>query len=293
MIEQQLRDLFAETAGHEPAAPSQVDIQRARRQGRARLRWRRAITGGTSLLAAAGVAVLLVTVIPGPPDPAPVDPGPPAPRAFSPLVTNLSFGWLPAGLSVQQGGVLPQEAFAAIGGSSASGGFGVYVYARGQCHLTRSARGLTCPDPALADESVTFSRPAPPVNGGRALWSTRILTWQLSPASKLHPRPHDTGVWTNAVYVVASRALKSSTCAATDASIQITRTTINGYRAVLSHGIQNGQPLQGLCVSHADGLAFGIRELGPHPYTSVTRLFRQHIRLLGGNAAHWTQNPFG
>jgi hypothetical protein len=115
----------------------------------------------------------------------------------------------------------------------------------------------------------------------------------LSPASKLHPRPHDTGVWTNAVYVVASRALKSSTCAATDASIQITRTTINGYRAVLSHGTQNGQPLQGLCVSHADGLAFGIRELGPHPYTSVTRLFRQHIRLLGGNAAHWTQNPFG
>ena len=117
MIEQQIRDLFAETAGREPPAPAQVDLHLARRQGRTRLRRRRAIVAGSSLLAAAAVAALLVAVVPGRTGagPGPANPGPPAPSQFSPLITNLSFGWLPPGTSVQQGGVVPTEAFADTG----------------------------------------------------------------------------------------------------------------------------------------------------------------------------------
>ncbi len=113
MIEQQIRDLFAETAGREPPAPAQVDLHLARRQGRARLRWRRAIVAGGSLLAAAAVTALLVAVVPGRTGagPGPANPGPPAPSQFSPLITNLSFGWLPPGMSIEQGGVVPTEAF--------------------------------------------------------------------------------------------------------------------------------------------------------------------------------------
>jgi hypothetical protein len=59
MIESQVRALFAEIADSEPAR-SQVDIQLARRQGRARLRWRRACVAGASVLATAAVAVLAV-----------------------------------------------------------------------------------------------------------------------------------------------------------------------------------------------------------------------------------------
>ena len=104
MIEQQIRDLFAETAGREPPAPAQVDLHLARRQGRTRLRWRRAIVAGGSLLAAAAVAALFIAVVPGRTGagPGPSNPGPPAPSRFSPLITNLSFGWLPPGMSVQQ-----------------------------------------------------------------------------------------------------------------------------------------------------------------------------------------------
>ena len=78
MIEQQIRDLFAETAGREPPTRSQVDLDLARRQGRTRLRWRRAIVAGSSLLAAAAVTALLVAVVPGRTAPA-RDPRTPAP----------------------------------------------------------------------------------------------------------------------------------------------------------------------------------------------------------------------
>ena len=63
MIESQIRALFTEIADGEPA-PSQVDIQLARRRGRARLRRRRASVAGTSVLAAAAVVVLAMGVGP-------------------------------------------------------------------------------------------------------------------------------------------------------------------------------------------------------------------------------------
>ena len=96
MSEPQIRALFTEIADGEPAR-SQVDIQLARRRGRARLRRRRASMAGTSVLAAAAVVVLAMGVGPvrlgsGPPASRPA-----APRQFNPLVPYLSFGWLPPG----------------------------------------------------------------------------------------------------------------------------------------------------------------------------------------------------
>jgi hypothetical protein len=84
-IESQVRALFAEIAAAEPAG-SRMDVQLARRRGRARLRWRRACVAGTSVLAVAAVAALAVGVGPVRPGPGPVTAGPAAPRQFNPLV---------------------------------------------------------------------------------------------------------------------------------------------------------------------------------------------------------------
>jgi hypothetical protein len=134
MIEQQIRDLFAETADGEPAAPAQVDLQAAHRRGRARLRWRRAGLAGACALVMAVVATLVV-VVPG-------------------------------------------------------------------------------------------------------------------------------------------------------------RETINGYHLVLKRGHAGGSiPAQEVCGAHAGGLWFDLEEFGSRPVIGVTRLFRDHVQLLGPNPAHWTQNP--
>ena len=45
MIDSQIRALFAQIADGEPV-PSRVDVEFARRRGRARLRWRRACVAG-------------------------------------------------------------------------------------------------------------------------------------------------------------------------------------------------------------------------------------------------------
>ena len=120
MIESQVRALFTEIADREPAR-SQVDIQLARRRGRARLRWRRACVAGASVLAAAAVVVLAVGVGPvrlgsGPPAGRPA-----APRQFNPLVPYLSFGWLPAGNSLVAGDARP-ELMALVAGRTAPSG---------------------------------------------------------------------------------------------------------------------------------------------------------------------------
>jgi hypothetical protein len=52
-------------------------------------------------------------------------------------------------------------------------------------------------------------------------------------------------------------------------------------------------PRQDLCAAHADGLTLFVSELGSHPAIGVASLFRSHLRLLGGNPAHWTQKPIG
>jgi hypothetical protein len=172
MIESQIRALFAEIADGEPV-PSRVDVQLAYRRGRARLRWRRACLAGGSVLAAAAVAALAVTVGPARPGPGPAAAGPAAPRQFSPLVPYLSFGWLPAGESLDQGGISPTASYA-VAGPQDDPEWTVAVYARGQCH--RTASGLTCP----GSSTLTISQRAPDVAGHRAFWGSPLLVWQYA-----------------------------------------------------------------------------------------------------------------
>jgi hypothetical protein len=374
MIEQQIRDLFAETADGEPSAPAGVDLQAAHRRGRARLRWRRAGLAGACALVMAVVATLVV-VVPGRAPLRPVPAVPAAPRQFSPLVTNMSFGWLPPGVSIQQGGYVTGEVFAQAGTASEPiGGWSIYVYARGRCHLTGSAQALTCSVPGTPDsDTEQISAPAPPVAGHRAFWAGRILIWSyarggwallgtpaadyaalqhdpalqreairiaanlhvgadtphlifaerftnltgrwritdlhyfadkgtlqaweftlLSETSRFLPHVGDLGIWTNAAYVMGHPAPSKGTCSPDDPSTQNTRKIINGYHMVLKLGRAGKNiPVQELCGAHAGGLWFDIEEFGSHPVIGVTKLFRDHVQLLGRNPAHWTQNPLG
>jgi len=163
VIESQIRALFTEIADGEPAC-SQVDTRLARRRGRARLRWRRACVAGTSVLAAAAVAALAVVVGPVRLGPGPAAVGPAAPRQFNPLVPYVSFGWLPVGESLVAGGLTPAESYMDAGHIGPE--WSLNVYARGQCHLTGSARGLNCPGSKLQ-----ISQRAPDVAGHRAFWT--------------------------------------------------------------------------------------------------------------------------
>src|SRR5436190_21750384 len=172
MIESQVRALFNQIADAEPG-PSRVDIQLARRRGRARLRWRRACLAGGSVLAAA--AAVAVTVAPGGPGPGPVAAGPAAPRQFSPLVPYASFGWLPAGESLNQGGITLTDTSIAAG-PHGEPEWVLDVYARGQCHLTGSGSGLNCHGPS----TVPISRRAPDVAGNRAFWFGTGIVWQYA-----------------------------------------------------------------------------------------------------------------
>ena len=173
MIDSQIRALFAQIADGEPV-PSRVDVEFARRRGRARLRWRRACVAGGSVVAAAAVAALAVGVGPVRPGPGPAAAGPAAPREFNPLIPYVSFGWLPAGQSLVSGGIRPTESYMDAGPSS-DPEWTLAVYARGQCHLTRSASGLNCPGAKLP-----ISQRAPDVAGHRAFWYSPGIVWQYA-----------------------------------------------------------------------------------------------------------------
>jgi hypothetical protein len=185
MSEPQIRALFAEIADREPAR-SQVDIQLARRRGRARLRWRRACVAGTSVLATAAVAALavgvgLVRLGSGPPA------GPVAPRQFNPLVPYLSFGWLPAGNRLVAGDARPQVVALIAGRKlSALSNWNLIVYAAGQCHLTRPVRELKCSTAALEGLTARISGRAPAVQGHRAFWAGPGPISGLPPAVQRH-----------------------------------------------------------------------------------------------------------
>jgi hypothetical protein len=362
MIESRVRTLFAEIADGEPV-PSRVDVQLARRRGRARLRWRRACVAGTSVLAVAAVAVLAVGVGPVRPGPGPVTAGPAAPRQFNPLVPYISFGWLPAGESLDQGGITPTASYVDAG-PQGDPEWTLGVYARGQCHFTASV--LNCPGAKLP-----ISQRAPDVAGHRAFWASIDLVWQYArggwarlsiPApnlsavlhskedlagkalkiashvrygvptplmflarlsglpsqwqvhnisyyvpdggllradqymlttgsSRFHPRVGDTGVWTDAPYIMARPAPRKGTCSPQDRGS--TRTIISGYRVVLKRYHLGGLPVQEVCGAHADGLWFDIQVFGAHPSINVVSLFRDHMRLLGTNPANWTTTPVG
>jgi len=273
-------------------------------------------------------------------------------------------------MSIDQGGVVPTEAFQDV--RSSSSGWGVYVFSRGRCHVTRSARLLACPpDPPGGTNSVVLSGPAPSVAGRRAFWSARELVWEYAPggwaqlmgpvaegqtlrnipalratafriAVNLHvgpDTPHlifaerfpglkghwritelhyfpdhgtlqatqfillseasrllrlagDSDFWTNAAYVLGSRALRDSTCSPGEASTTGTE-VINGFRVVLKHETVDGESAHDLCTAHAGGLAFSLQAFGPQTVVDVVPFFRHHVQLLGRNPAHWTQDPLG
>jgi hypothetical protein len=110
-------------------------------------------------------------------------------------------------------------------------------------------------------------------------------------SSRFHPRVGDTGVWTNAPYVMVHPAPRKGTCSPQDRGSQ--RTIIDGYRVVLKRYQIGGLPVHELCGAHADGLWFDIQVFGAHPSIDVVSLFKDHMRLLGTNPANWTTNPIG
>jgi hypothetical protein len=112
-------------------------------------------------------------------------------------------------------------------------------------------------------------------------------------SSRFHPRVGDTGIWTDAAYIIVNPALRKSTCTPHDPSSKNTSEIINGYRVVLKRFHIGGLPVQELCGAHAGGLAFDIQVFGAHPSIDVATLFKDHMRLLGTNPANWTTNPIG
>jgi len=185
MIESQVRALFTEIAGGEPGA-SRVDTQLAHRRGRARLRWRRAGVASAPLVVAAAVAAVALAVgAAAPPGrTGPVSTGPLAPRQFDVLTPYLSFGWLPAGNSLVEGGASKHLMWlTAARKLDAQYDWELSVYAAGTCHLSGSpARELTCTAPE--DNTIRVDGRAPAVRGHRAFWAgtwdTRSLAWQYA-----------------------------------------------------------------------------------------------------------------
>jgi len=112
-------------------------------------------------------------------------------------------------------------------------------------------------------------------------------------SSRFHPRVGDTGIWTDAAYIIVGPALRTSTCTPHDPATKNTSEIINGYRVVLKRFHIGGLPVQELCGAHADGLAFDIQVFGAHPSIDVASLFRDHMRLLGTNPANWNTKPIG
>ena len=181
MIESQIRALFTEIADGEPA-PSQVDIQLARRRGRARLRWRRACVAGTSVLAAVAVVILAMGVGPVRLGSGQAAAGPAAPRQFNPLVPYLSFGWLPAGNRLLAGDARPELMYLIAGRNTR---FPVHVEPRASTRpasaTSRSSAGeLKCSTQALEGLTARITGRAPAVRGHRAFWAGPYLVWQYA-----------------------------------------------------------------------------------------------------------------
>jgi hypothetical protein len=222
MTESQVRGLFNEIAEGE-AAPSRVDPQLALRRGRVRLRWRRACAAGVPVLAAAAVTVVALAVAAGSVRTGAglAAAGPAAPRQFNPLHPDVSFGWLPAGESIMQGGARRTEVFMDAGSASGFLGWGLDVYARGQCHLTGAGRGLKCAgETPLEDATARFSEPAPAVDGHRAFWAGTDLVWPYArggwawvsiPVRNFSTLRHDTVMQSQAIKIARHVRFDAST----------------------------------------------------------------------------------
>jgi hypothetical protein len=194
MDEARVRLLLEQAAGTE-APPSRVDVERARNQGRWRLRWRRAGLAGSSVMAV--VAVLVVALAASGSGPFGAGPGGgnapatygqvPAPRQFSLLSSYAAFGWLPAGESLIGGTAVPTSVYLTAGDGSVAWALTVYVV--GSCDLSseqvlrqlseHQQPQLMCATSASGTGYPVASE-APPVDGHTAFWTTgdTYLVWQ-------------------------------------------------------------------------------------------------------------------
>ena len=215
MVESQVRALFSAIASSEPGA-SQVDTQLAHRRGRARLRWRRAGVAGAPVAAAVAVAAVVLAVGAAAPHrpTGPANTGPSAPRQFNVLAPYLSFGWLPPGIALVEGGTGRQLVWLTAAHKLGPGldwspvtDWSVNVDAAGKCHFatappsTRAStapqppsippgtKELKCSTPAQKGYPIPITGRAPAVSGHHAFWggyyalrseSIRYLVWQYA-----------------------------------------------------------------------------------------------------------------
>jgi hypothetical protein len=195
MTEPSVRELFTRIASEH--APSRVDTRLAHRRGRRRLRWRRAATAGTPVLAVASIVAVTLAAgaLPFRPSSTAAS-GTAAPQRFDPLIPYASFGWLPPGDHLVSGGTRRTVMYLTAGHSQqALPKWDLAVYAAGQCHLTASAKRLVCSTLAEEGLRVTITGPAPDVRGRRAFWAGNgsYLVWQYARggwASLLLPYPN-------------------------------------------------------------------------------------------------------
>ena len=183
--------------------PSRVDIGLARRQGRRRLRWWQAGVPGASALAVVAIIGMFSgrLIASGPRSPGPAlgsasQSGAPAaplaaPAAFSPLIPDAAFGWLPAGHVLQIGHTNPTVDYLQAGPRSLTqgGDISLTVISAGGCYLSttvphgqrRGRARLACAD-SLVDTEITG--PAPSVHGRPAFWAQdqtqSYLAWQYA-----------------------------------------------------------------------------------------------------------------
>lgn len=181
MTESQIQELFSQIADGEPDSP-RVDTKLVLHRGRSRLRWRRAGLIGAPALAAGLVVAVVLAVAAAPMRSGTGQPATgakaTAPRQFNPLSPGVAFGWLPTGQKIVDGGA----ATTGVGLSTGSArepliGWGLSVFARGQCQITGRASGLECTNGLLLDQ---FSAQAPAVGGRRAYWAGPSLVWQYA-----------------------------------------------------------------------------------------------------------------
>lgn len=222
MIEQQIRDLFAETADGEPT-PAQVDVPLARRRG--------------------GWAVLSIPV-----------------RDLTTLRHSpvLEAETLKIARNAQFGAATPHLLFAAK-----------FTGLPGDWRLTDAHYYADSGKLHAEDYTLRTAR-------SRFLWQTG-----------------DLGYWTDAAYVIARPVPGGGTCAGDGPGSTRRIEIINGLRVVVQRYTEQGQPIHDLCAAHINGFWFDVQEFGPHPSIGVTRLFRDHVHLLGRNPANWTRSPLG
>jgi hypothetical protein len=181
----------------EAPPPSRVDIGLAQRQGRGRLRWRRAgVPGASALAVVAIIGVFAGGLIPagprssGPPRPAASRPGGPAgplaaPAAFNPLIPYAAFGWLPPAHVFQTGGTSPAVDYLTAGRKSVTD-LSLSVYSAGRCNLSaaqvlqqlqQSGRaGLNC-GTSDGGTYLPITTAAGTVDGQPAFWTKGYLAW--------------------------------------------------------------------------------------------------------------------